>query len=162
RRSEEAKNVLQASFGEAPAIVLKDARIGLLLPLWRRALENAGYQPHQVLTYRNPLEVARSLLARNGISANPALRLWIPYNMEALIDGAGTIEAAVAYEDILNDPDAALKPLFATVAPPVTTLNPGDQAARTEFLSPADRHHVSTTEELERSPIVAALVKQLW
>ena len=162
RWRDEAMSVLQASFGDAPAIVLKDPRISLLLPLWQRALKDAGYEPYFVLAYRNPLEVAASLCTRDGIGLIRALRLWLQHNMEVLIAGISNVTAAVAYYDMLNDPDTALAPLFVDLPHAGVALSSTDRAARTEFLSPADRHHIATSEELECSPVVAALIKDVW
>jgi hypothetical protein len=162
RWGEHAMNALRASFGGASAIVLKDPRICLLLPLWRWALEHAGYRPYFVLAYRNPLEVAASLSTLNRGPFSRAVRLWVQYNLEALITSADLMSAAVAYDDLLHDPDTALAPLFASLSPAVAALSPGDRAARTEFLSAADRHYVAKPQGLERSPVVAGLVKQLW
>jgi hypothetical protein len=80
---EEAGRVLQAEFGDASAIVLKDPRICRFFPFWRRALEGAGYAPLIVSPIRDPLEVAASLSARNGMDPARAQRLWLRHVLEA-------------------------------------------------------------------------------
>jgi len=90
-----------------------------------------------------------------------ALRLWLQHNFEALIS-AGSIAAAVDYVDLLNDPDAALAPLFAALSPPAASLTAGARAARTDFLCATDRHHLASAEELEGSPFAAGPIKELW
>lgn len=81
--AQEAARVLEAEFGGADAIVLKDPRICRFFPFWRRVLEDAGYAPAAVMPVRDPLEVAASLNARNGINPARALRLWLRHVLDA-------------------------------------------------------------------------------
>ena len=60
----EAAALLQTRFtGQAPA-VLKDPRIGVLLPFWRQAVAMAGFRLGLVLMVRDPAEVAQSQVSR--------------------------------------------------------------------------------------------------
>ncbi len=54
----------------------KDPRTLLTLPFWMAGIADLAY----VGTFRHPLSVARSLLARDGIGRNKAFELWISYN----------------------------------------------------------------------------------
>ena len=81
--TDEAARVLQAEFGDADAIVLKDPRICRFFPFWRGVLEGAGYAPLIVAPIRHPLEVAASLNARNGMDPARAQRLWLRHVLDA-------------------------------------------------------------------------------
>jgi hypothetical protein len=78
-----AKELIDESFAGRPW-VWKDPRLCLLLPFWRRVLDEA---PTVVATVRNPLEVADSLEVRSGLPTAYALALWERYQRRALLDG---------------------------------------------------------------------------
>ena len=66
----QAAGILEAEYGKARLIVIKDPRICRLIPFWRQVLEDAGYAPLIVLTHRSPLEVSGSLSKWAGYEPN--------------------------------------------------------------------------------------------
>ncbi|HWY15779.1 MAG TPA: hypothetical protein VNX86_11635 [Rhizomicrobium sp.] len=159
----DAVEALRHSYGTSGAIVLKDPRIVLFLPLWRAALAEAGYTPRFILVYRNPLEVAASLRARNRLALRSSLLLWQTYNLPALeLETSDALGAVVSYERLLGDPIEALKHLFEQLRIGVEPLNPDASAALREFISPQDCHHISSTEELSQTPFCARQVLDAW
>ena len=74
---------LKSEFGDAETVVLKDPRICRLFPAWRDGLEAAGYRPLIVAPLRHPSEVAASLVARNPITREQGLRLWLRHVLDA-------------------------------------------------------------------------------
>ena len=79
---------------------IKEPRLCLTLPLWRPLLEF----PVCIHIYRNPLEVARSLRARNSIPLAAGLALWEAYNVAALAAADGLPRLFVAYHDLMKSP----------------------------------------------------------
>ncbi|MFY8268099.1 MAG: hypothetical protein ACOVLK_01765, partial [Terrimicrobiaceae bacterium] len=66
---EKALGIVERNFNKANACsVLKDPRLGILLPFWLEVLDKAGYEAKAVCVVRDPLCVARSLQARDGFS----------------------------------------------------------------------------------------------
>ena len=82
-------------------LVLKDPRMGLLLPAWLPAL---GDRFALVLVHRNPLEVAMSLHKRDGQPVHVALALWQLYCAEMLDGLAGQRVWFARYESLLQSP----------------------------------------------------------
>src|SRR5690606_10776974 len=79
---ERARKLLDEAFAGRP-FVWKDPRLCLLLPFWRRIID----EPLAVVsTFRNPLEVARSINRRDDLLPAYALSLWERYQRLALID----------------------------------------------------------------------------
>jgi len=62
-------------------IVLKDPRLGLLLPIWDTAI---GDELLDVLVVRNPIDIAASLQQRNGFPTHFSLALWHLYTVALL------------------------------------------------------------------------------
>jgi hypothetical protein len=96
--------------GGAGLFAVKDPRLSLFLPLWRRVLERAGVQPSYVLAVRDPAAVAASLTARQ-LSAFPdavwprgrADLLWLRYSLTAERDTREGPRAVLAYDRLLGD-----------------------------------------------------------
>src|SRR5205823_11299134 len=73
----------------------KDPRNSLALPFWQNLLPGVK----TLIMVRNPLEVARSMMERNGTSYSFGLRLWEIYNRR-LIETASKQERLVTYYDL--------------------------------------------------------------
>jgi hypothetical protein len=85
---------------DAPVLV-KDPRISVLLPLWWPSLRER-FTP--LLVVRNPIEIALSLMHRDGFPLAKAFALWEVY-LTSLLDGLHEqIVQVVAYERLSSDP----------------------------------------------------------
>ena len=80
---------LREEFGDARFFVLKDPRICRLVPMWLEILRRFEAIPQFVLTLRNPLEVARSLQARDGFPLSKSLMLWIRHVLDGELHTRG-------------------------------------------------------------------------
>src|SRR6185436_6699056 len=92
---------------------LKEPRLCVLLPLWRPVLDAPAF----VLVHRDPLEVARSLQARDGFPLAVGVALWEVYALAALRHSLGAPRLAVSYRRLLNDPAAVASDLAAQLSP---------------------------------------------
>ena len=86
-------------------IGLKDPRICLLMPFWRRALLDRF---EAVVITRDPAEVAWSLHVRNGLPVTVGLALWIAYDAHLAIGTQGLAPHYVRYEQLVESPETAL------------------------------------------------------
>lgn len=80
--------------------VWKDPRLCLLLPFWTFVLE---VDPVIVITVRHPVEIARSLAARDRWGPAHALAIWEWYVAAMLESCAGRPVAVVRYDELLKD-----------------------------------------------------------
>lgn len=80
--------------------VVKEPRLCLLAPLVQPLLE----APVFVHVSREPLEIARSLEARNGFPIPVGVALWEEYTVRALRASAGEPRVHVRYGDLVADP----------------------------------------------------------
>lgn len=92
--------------------LLKEPRLCLLMPLWRKWLE----APVCISIYRNPVEVASSLHRRNGIPIETGMVLWERYVRSALKGSAGLPEVVVSHRDLMRRPTEAVETLFRQLA----------------------------------------------
>ncbi|WP_374441022.1 methyltransferase domain-containing protein [Stella sp.] len=156
RYADDADAALRRAFGDAQAILLKDPRLCLLLPLWAAALHRLGFAPRAVLAYRNPLDVAASLAARNGIEPPRAFRLWLAHVLGALeTERTGRLHGVVDYDMLLAAPAAILA---ATAEAVGLEMHP----AATGTLHLADRHHHAGQAALADATEVPPALATCW
>jgi hypothetical protein len=110
-----AEATLRDEFGSASLCVLKDPRLCRLLPVWLDASENLGLAPVVVLPIRNPLEVAASLEARDGIDLSIGQLLWLRYVLDAEHASRGIKRALFRYDHLIADWRAVAEGLSETL-----------------------------------------------
>jgi len=86
--------------------VWKDPRLALVMPFWRRVLERPITT---VLVVRAPLEVARSLEARDGVPVVRGLALYERYLRTALRSLEGEPVHIARYDELIEDHEAFAK-----------------------------------------------------
>jgi hypothetical protein len=94
---------LRRDFGASALFVIKDPRICRLLPVWHEAAGTFGAEPRFVIIVRNPIEVARSLALRNGMSQPQAMLLWLRHILDAERQTRAKPRAFVTYAELLED-----------------------------------------------------------
>lgn len=98
---------LQAAFtedyGDFRLAVLKEPRMGRLLPLWWRLLGQVGARAAPVFIYRDPVEVAQSLAARDASTMRHGLLYWLRNQLDAEASTRGMTRSFVLFDELLED-----------------------------------------------------------
>jgi hypothetical protein len=98
---------LQAAFtedyGDFSLAVLKEPRMGRLLPLWWRLLGRVGAQAAPVFIYRDPVEVAQSLATRDASTMLHGLLYWLRNQLDAEFFTRGMRRSFVLFDELLED-----------------------------------------------------------
>jgi len=90
----------------AKPVAVKDPRIGVLLPMWLPTLDGVLYP---MLTVRHPLEIARSLKARDGMAIGAGLAAW-ELHMSIVLDTlSGRTVCVMPHRELLATPKLAAK-----------------------------------------------------
>jgi len=92
--------------GDRPR-VLKDPRMSLLLPLWRELLP----RPVALIVWRNPVDVAKSLRARDRFPASVSYALWEQYTRSAIEVSDGMPRMLVSFDRFIREPSSSVKML---------------------------------------------------
>ena len=89
----------------------KDPRTSVLLPFWNEVLRSLGLTPLLLICWRNPVAVARSLQARNGLQPTHGHYLWLTYNLALLAFACQTpiAHVVVNYQQLLNHSETELQ-----------------------------------------------------
>jgi hypothetical protein len=104
-----ARELIQEEFPDSDRWGFKDPRTSLTLPLWQRILPPMRY----VICLRNPLDVAYSLAARDEepVPFEQGVQLWLTYVRAALAATTAHPQLVVFYEDLMSDPEPAVRRL---------------------------------------------------
>jgi hypothetical protein len=123
-----------------PPVVMKDPRLCLTLPLWRRALAR---DPVAILVYRDPVEVALSLRERDGFPLTLGLALWQRYVRASFASIEGLPVLVVEYTQALRDPRTWVTEATAFLRAHGITPGVNDVERAAAVFSDRLRHHRS-------------------
>jgi hypothetical protein len=94
----------------------KDPRTSLTLPFWLPLLPDLRV----VVCVRDPLSVARSLEARDGLSTRAGLKLWEAYNREVVRAAPPGRTVVTQYEAYFADPEREIRAVAKLLELPVS------------------------------------------
>jgi hypothetical protein len=118
----EALEIVRSNFSSVNSLsVLKEPRIGILLPFWLSVLHHAGYNVKVVCALRDPASVARSLTARDGFSTTHGGMLYITNWLSILPYIQDLPVAFVQFDEIFADPARVLRTVADKLAIPLPT-----------------------------------------
>ncbi len=137
---------LQAAFtedyGDCRIAVLKDPRMNRLLPLWRRLLRRVGARAAPVFIYRDPMQVAQSLAARDASTVRHGLLFWLRNQLDAEFDTRAMRRSFVLFDELLEDWRKTVARIEAEQGLRFPRMDAG--AAEVDaFLDPCLRHQCS-------------------
>lgn len=140
--------------GEFSGIVIKDPRLSRTMPVWLRAAQLCGFDVSCLIACRKPVEVFKSLQARDKMPREHALQLWLTYMLEAERGTRGYSRAVINYDDLVGNWRVALKGGEASISRQ-GLLNFGDGSEDVDlFLSARHRNQeVSIDEIYEEDPL---------
>jgi hypothetical protein len=153
---------LVGSIAAEPPRVMKDPRLCLTLPLWRRVLPR---EPVAVLVFRDPLEVALSLQKRNEFPLTLSLALWHRYVRQSLASLVGLPVLVIEYARVLDEPRLWVDDLVRFLN--ANGITPGaDRSDRAAHVLQGELRHnrrsnSEGTLEAEQQPILEILRSRL-
>jgi len=127
----------------------KDPRNCVTLPFWLGML---GVRPVVVLVQRNPLEIARSLAARTGISKALSLALWERCLRAALGNARGLPTYVMRYSDLLGDAERWQRDVGAFLVDHGVPSAASGHTVVAAFVEPSLRHSLEPDSALEADP----------
>ena len=148
---QEALTLLESKFLNTNRFIIKDPRMSLLLDFWSGCFVEADIFVHYLTVYRQPLDIAASLYARNGIEIEHGLLLAYRYN-RALMTFLGDSVFVVGYRQFLENPQRELFRIAGRIG---SVLD--EEAASAfirDFVDPGISHHEFTDEDLAGHELV--------
>ena len=155
-----AQDMLREEFGNSRFFVLKDPRLCQLLPFWNDAVSAFGAKPYVLSPIRNPLDVAMSLEARDGVDRSIGYLLWLRSVLEAEVSSRNLERTYLRYEALVCEPHNALDLMGHSLG----ISWPRRVSADTEldiddFISPESRHHRAEDDAFLANPRLSSWIK---
>jgi capsular polysaccharide biosynthesis protein len=135
-----------------------DPRTARLLALWDEICAELQLDPRYVFCVREPAEVARLLVARNGIARREAEYRWMMHSAETILGIGGRPLCIIAHEDWFGEPGRNLARLAAHLG--LERALESDVVA-TLLKAAVDRAPPNEEPEDEAAPLAAALYRQI-
>jgi len=120
---------------------VKDPRMARLMPVWHAVFAALGVTPRFVIPLRPPGAVAASLVARDHVSTERGLLLWLEHNLELEYHTRGHARVFVELERLLAEPVAAAERIADGLGCAWPRRPDDVAAALTGQVEPALRHH---------------------
>jgi GT2 family glycosyltransferase/glycosyltransferase involved in cell wall biosynthesis len=97
------RGYLESNRSKLALWVVKDPRLCLFASLWCQAAAELEMPLGTVVVLRHPLEVAQSLLARDGIAPGRGMLLWLEYTLAAMREAEQVPHVLIEYSRLLAD-----------------------------------------------------------
>jgi hypothetical protein len=153
---------IRREFAGSRAFVAKDPRITRLLPLWLVLLDDLGFEPIVVIPFRNPEEVALSLVKRNQFSLEKSMLLYVCANLDVELASRGQRRIFVHYEKLLEDWRPFAANLIQTGGDLVPVPRPESHQEINRFLDSDHRRNRSSRGDLAGIPGLARTVIDVY
>jgi hypothetical protein len=139
---------------------VKDPRIAKLLPFWKDVFSYCNLSISYVIAIRNPLSVAKSLAARDGLKTEQSYFLWGQHILGALANTRGHGRVIVDYDRLMCAPEAEICRI-ATGMQLVVDMD-ALQEYRNDFLDNSLRHTCYAPQDLSVDDSCPPLVRELY
>lgn len=145
---------LAAGFPQMCSWGWKEPRACLFLPFWRQAVPNMNF----LICLRNPLEVAKSLQARNRLSVEHGSWLWYLYTLSSLRDTQQCPRLFSIFDDYFESRDEEIRRVLAFCG----LEGCKDVAQLDSAIAGELRHHESGDQLLRDEPAIPEECKKLY
>ena len=129
---------------------LKDPRIARLLPFWISVFSDLGVDVYYVVAIRNPLSVAKSLLARDGMQSEKSYYLWLEHVIPSVLMTKGFGTVVVDFDGLIADPSNQLRRIASALGLPFSADCDAVREYINEFLDAGLRHTSFNLNDLSR------------
>jgi hypothetical protein len=146
------------------SLLVKDPRVCRLLPLWQIVCGTMGIDTYTVIPFRNPIEVARSLKARDLFPETNSFFLWLRHVLDAERFSRGRTRSFASFDQLMSDGVATVRRIASELRLTFATPDAELGALLGAALRPDLRHHVVADDEVTEAckQIPALLVAYRW
>lgn len=155
-----AKAIVRGEYADSRLLVLKDPRIGRVLPFWCDVMRAIGASPRILIPLRNPLEVADSLAARDTIPPSIGTLLWLRNVLDSEHHSRPHERVFVRYDDALANWQAVIERIGAAFGVAWPRRSTTAALALEAGISPALRHQVK--QDALADPAVSRWTKEVF
>ena len=153
---DEAREFIQSEFKYVELFYIKDPRICILFPFWKKVLDDLRIDTTIILPLRNPLEVALSLEKRNGFSIEKSLALWVKHTFFAEYYSRDTQRIFITYDNLLKNTKKVLDDISKKLSITYPKKYSNVQFEIESFLEKNLKHHSLSFSDISNLPDLLA------
>lgn len=131
------KNILAGDFQNEALWALKDPRISLFPATYSSIIKNIASNVSVIIMVRHPLDVARSIYARDKITEVEAICLWFKYTLSAIAGCQNEKVELILYDDLIENDNTLSELLKRIGINAIASTLPYNMG----FISATHRHH---------------------
>jgi hypothetical protein len=146
------------SEADAAPLVIKDPRIGVMLPVWGEIIDE---HLHPVLVIRDPAEIALSLERRDGTPTAFALASWQMHMSKVLHRLQGHVVTVAPYVALLGSTSNAARVLDSAVAHLTSDLA-GRMCSYASLTAPDPALHRNDAADADHEQLLSVRQHALW
>jgi hypothetical protein len=151
---QQARDLFKSEFGDSQLSILKDPRICRFTPFWLDVLGEMGAEPRAIIPVRSPLEVAQSLIRRNGFPITKGLLMWLRHVLDAEAATRSVPRAIFSWNHFLADWRHVAERISGGTGISWPRLSDRSMREVDEFLSTDLHHHRVDEKVLTQHPDV--------
>ena len=157
-----AKVIIMDDFDDSELFVLKDPRVCRLVPIYIRILTQMNISVSPIIPYRNPLEVAGSLAARDKLLDVTSLLLWLRHVLDAEKSTRGMQRSFINYDRLVSLGGEELRGMEQQLG--ITWPHSlEDRAAEIDTIVRRDlRHHKREPNDLQEGELAARWISRCF
>ncbi|MDP1723447.1 MAG: rhamnan synthesis F family protein [Alphaproteobacteria bacterium] len=158
-----AIDILKDKLKDDVVFGFKDPRVSILLPFWQSVFEELNLDDSYIISVRNPLNIAESLLKRNNIPIDVSMLLWYKHILSSIVYTQDKKNVFVHYDDLLEDPKHQLDRIsqFLLLPIPESSLDELEEYSH-NFLTSSLRNHEYSADDLKNNINVPKLMTDLY
>jgi hypothetical protein len=156
------KAIIKKEFEYSNIFAIKDPRLAFLFPVYKEILEELDIDIKVIIPYRNPIEVASSLYARDGINMEKGMLLWGYYFLLAEKYSRGHKRVFVSFDDLMNETEETVKIISKSLNIDLDKKYFKNKQKIEEFLEPHLKHHNISMDNLSsKTPVIVQKILAL-
>ncbi len=153
------KSIIKKEFEYSNLFAIKDPRLALLFPIYKKVLESLSIDIKIILPYRNPLEVASSLHKRDSMSKEKGMLLWAFYFLLAEKYSRDYDRVFIDFDILMTNPQKIMTIISEKLHIDFNAKYAQHKEKISEFLEPNLKHHNIAMDNLSDS--VPLIVKKI-
>jgi hypothetical protein len=110
-----------------------------------------GIEIRTVIPFRHPVEVARSLKARDKLPEMTSLFLWLRHVLDAERFSRGRTRSFVSFDQLMTDGPGTVRRIVSELGLTLAVSDPELAASLGTALKPALRHHTVADDEVSEA-----------
>jgi hypothetical protein len=147
------KNKIKKEFEDSNLFAIKDPRIAFLFPVYKRVLEELDIDIKVIIPFRNPLEVANSLNARDNISSEKGVLLWLYYFLLAEKFSREYERVFIGFNDLVSNSKGVVEMISERLCIDFNQKYADNAEQINSFIEPDLKHHNLAGEDLPEGTV---------